>query len=795
VEAALRGENTVLSTGTASGKTLAYNLPILQAWLEDPSATAIYLFPTKALAQDQAGELARWEQALSAGELGVRLYDGDTPQSRRADTRRSARLLVTNPDMLHLGILPHHTRWAEFLSHLRFVVLDELHVYRGVFGSHMANVLRRLMRVCAFYGTSGGVAAPQFLASSATIANPRELAERLIGARVTAIERDSSPRAAKHLILYNPPLADPSLGIRRSYIREAQELAMRLIRAGVQTAVFTRTRRTVELLLGFLRDQCAAEGLDPQSVRGYRAGYLAEERRAIEAGLRDGSVRCVVATSALELGVDIGSLGAAVIAGYPGTVASFWQQAGRAGRREEESLAILVASSDPLDQFLVSHPEFLLGRSPEHARINPDNLAVLAGHLRCSAFELPFSRGERFGAEDVDELLAALAEEGELHRSESGETSWVGEAYPAAAISLRTAGTDRVTVQMLVEGRPRMIGEVDRVAAPSWVHPGAIYLHEGRMYFIDSLDWEAGIALARPIETDYYTQASLSVDLEVQAARDSSEGGVLRRAWGDVHIRSQAVAFRQLRRSTGETIGNGEIDLPANEFSTIGCWLWIDPESAARFEGEAREIFALIGPNDYGPSWPVARRACRERDGFRCSHCAAPEPPEREHDVHHRIPFRSFGYTPGQNENHRQANALENLTTLCAACHQRVEAQQGTHTALGGLAHALHNLAPLLLMCDARDLQYSVDLRGKETGAPTVTFYDNLPEGLGLSEELYAVLPEWMASAAALIRDCPCANGCPACVGPVAPGAGPVKRTAGRLAKILGGTGAASEIK
>ncbi len=520
VEAALRGENTVLATGTASGKTLAYNLPILNARLEDPSATAIYLFPTKALAQDQAAELARWEHTLDAGELGVRLYDGDTPQSRRADTRRSARMLVTNPDMLHLGILPHHTRWAEFLSHLHYVVLDELHVYRGVFGSHMANVLRRLRRVCAFYGASGGAAGPQFLASSATIANPRELAERLTGAPVTAIERDSSPRAAKHLILYNPPLADPSLGIRRSYIRESQELAMRLIHAGVQTALFARTRRTVELLLGFLRDQCAAEGLDPQSVRGYRAGYLPEERRAIESGLRGGSVRCVVATSALELGVDIGTLGAAVIAGYPGTIASFWQQAGRAGRRDEELLAILVASADPLDQFLMAHPEFLLGRSPEHARINPDNLAILAGHLRCSAFELPFSRAERFGSENVDDLLAALAEEGELHRSESGEVSWVGEDYPAAAISLRTAGTDRVVVQVVEDGRPRMIGEVDRSAAPSWVHAGAIYLHEGRTYFIDSLDWEAGIALARPIETDYYTQASLSVDLDVLAVRD-----------------------------------------------------------------------------------------------------------------------------------------------------------------------------------------------------------------------------------------------------------------------------------
>jgi DEAD/DEAH box helicase domain-containing protein len=795
VEAALRGENVVIATGTASGKTLAYNLPVLQAWLQDPASTAIYLFPTKALAQDQAAELTRWERTLDAGGLGVRLYDGDTPQSRRSDTRRSARILITNPDMLHLGILPHHTRWAEFLSHLRFVVLDELHVYRGVFGSHMANVLRRLRRVCAFYGTPGPGGGPQFLASSATIANPRELAGRLIEAPVTAIERDSSPRAAKHLILYNPPLADPSLGIRRSYIRESQELAMRLIRTGVQTAVFARTRRTVELLLGFLRDQCAAEGIDPHCVRGYRAGYLPEERRAIEAGLRDGTVRCVVATSALELGVDIGTLGAAVIAGYPGTVASFWQQAGRAGRREEESLAILVASADPLDQFLAAHPEFLLGRSPEHARINPDNLAVLAGHLRCSAFELPFARGERFGSGNVDDLLAALAEEGELHRSEGGEVTWVGEEYPAAAISLRSTGTDRVVVQEMAEGKPRMIGEVDRVAAPSWVHAGAIYLHEGRTYFIDSLDWEAGIALARPIDAEYYTQASQSVDLNVLAVRDSSEGGALRRAWGDVHIRSRAVAYRQLRRATGETIGNGEINLPPNEFSTVGCWLWVAPESVRQFEGEAREILAWTLPNDYGPSWPEARRAARERDGFRCAHCGAPEPEGREHDVHHRIPFRSFGYLPGRNENHLQANATGNLTTLCAVCHQRIEAQQGTHTALGGLASALHNLAPLRLMCDARDVGYAVDLRGKETGAPTITFYDNLADGLGLSEELYSALPELLASAAALIRDCPCASGCPACVGPVAPGAGPVKRAAGRLAEILSGMAASSGTK
>lgn len=787
VEAALRGENVVLATGTASGKTLAYNLPILQQWLTESDSTAIYLFPTKALAQDQAAELARWERILSAGEMGIRLYDGDTPQSRRNEYRRSARFLVTNPDMLHLGILPHHTRWAEFLSRLRFVVLDEVHTYRGVFGSHMANVLRRLHRVCSFYRAPTDGSGPQFLMSSATIANPRELAERLIDQTVTLVDKDFSPRAAKHLILYNPPLVDPALGVRRSYIRETQELVLRLLRAGVQTAVFARTRRAVELLLSALRDQAAAEGLDPKTVRGYRAGYLPEERREIEAGLRAGSVRCVVATSALELGVDIGSLGAAVIAGYPGTVASFWQRAGRAGRREEESLVILVASADPLDQFLMGHPEFLLGRSPEHARINPDNLAILAGHLRCSAFELPFSPGERFGAVEVEALLAALAEEGDLHRAENGEVSWIGETYPAAAISLRTAGTERIVVQEIQNGRPRMIGEVDRAAAPAWVHEGAIYLHEGRTYFIESLDWKAGIAVARPIEADYYTEASQDVELDVIEVRDSNEGGALRRAWGDVHITARTGAFRQIRRATGETIGHGEIDLPPNEFHTAGCWLWVAPDTLGAFEGEAREFLALIGPNDYGPSWEEARRAARTRDEFRCARCGTPETARREHDVHHLVPFRSFRYIPGENENHRQANAVENLITLCAACHQRLEAQQGTHTALGGLAHALHNLAPLLLMCDARDLGVAVEMRGKETGSPTVTFFDNLAEGLGLSEELYSSLPRLLASAAELIRGCPCTSGCPACVGPVAAGAGPIKQAALRLAEILAG--------
>jgi DEAD/DEAH box helicase domain-containing protein len=342
-----------------------------------------------------------------------------------------------------------------------------------------------------------------------------------------------------------------------------------------------------------------------------------------------------------------------------------------------------------------------------------------------------------------------------------------------------------VTVQVVEEGRARMIGEVDRAAAPGWVHPGAIYLHEGRIYHVDSLDWEAGIATARPIEADYYTEASYDVELKMLTVRGSRASGSARSDWGDVHIRAQAVSYRNVRRSTGETVGHGEIDLPPAEFQTVGCRLWIAAEEMRRIEEQAREILALIGQNDYGPTWAAARKAARARDGFRCRRCGAPESPLREHDVHHQVPFRSFGYVPGKNEFHREANAPENLVTLCAACHQRLEAQQGTHTALGGLAYALHNLAPLSLMCDARDLGVEVEVRGKETGSPTITFYDNMVEGLGLSEELFEQLPDLLRSAAALIRDCPCVSGCPACVGPVAPGAGPIKRAAGRLAELL----------
>jgi DEAD/DEAH box helicase domain-containing protein len=779
VEAALAGDNVTVVTGTASGKTLCYNLPVLQSLLSEPDARALYLFPTKALAQDQAAELATFLESLP-GEpsVAVRLYDGDTPQAQRRAIRDEARLLITNPDMLHTGILPHHPRWSSFLENLRWVVLDELHVYRGIFGSNVANLLRRLRRLARFYG-----AEPRFILTSATIANPKEHAERLIEApvRLVPADLDGSPRAEKHVLIYNPPVIDPALGIRRAYTLETTRLAERFLAGQVQTVVFARSRLTTEVILGYLRDAVRLEGADPASVRGYRGGYLPLERRAIERGLRDGSVRGVVATNALELGVDIGQMGAALIAGYPGTIAGLWQQAGRAGRRSDASAALLVASGAPLDQFIALHPAFLFDTPHEQALIHPDNLAIVARHLRCAAFELPFGEGDAFGGyPETQALLELMAEDGDLHRS-GGAYRWVADEYPAEAVSLRSTGERPVVIQEVSDGKPTVIGEVDRETAPVLVHEGAVYIHEGRTFLVSRLDWDNRLAEVTPTEVDYYTDAAEAVDLEVLEVFDADETAALRRAHGRVRLTAQPTSFRMIKRYTHETLGYGAIDLPPREYETTGCWLWIAPDTVQRLEQEG----VLLAPNDYGPSWPDASRAARARDGHRCRQCGAPERPGRAHDAHHLRPFREFGYLPGENRNDRQANALDNLTTLCSTCHHRAEAARGTRSALGGLAQALSGLAPLFLMCDPRDLGVLAETRGRSTRSPTITLYDRVPEGLGLSERIYELGPELLRGALDLVRGCECLDGCPACVGPVGPGGGEVKELTARLIEAL----------
>jgi len=762
IEAVLAGEHVVLATSTASGKTLAYNAPILNTLSTDPGACALYLFPTKALAHDQLANLKAWNAALEA-QIPLRPYDGDTPSSHRSAIRREARLLVSNPDMLHTGILPHHTRWARFFANLRYVVLDELHTYRGVFGGHVANVLRRLRRICRFYGAD-----PRFVCASATIANPRQLAEQLIEDPVTLLGEDGAPRGEKYIILYNPPLVDAQLGIRRSATLAARDIAARFLRADVQTIVFARARLTTEVLLSYLRDT-EDLGRDPQAIQGYRGGYLPNERRAIEHGLRTGQVRGVVATNALELGIDIGPLSVSVMTGYPGTIASAWQQAGRAGRRTGLSVAVLVASAYPLDQYIVTHPRYFFARSVEHALLDPDNLVVLTNHLACAAFELPFERGERFGHfDDVATILDVLTEERLLHRG-AGRYTWIGEGYPAGNLSLRTNTPDHVLIQDVGVDPPQVIGRMDRPSAPFLIHQGAVYLHAGATYTVESLDWDNGVASVQAADLDYYTRAATTTDVQVlRLLRESASPGAVTSAGGsdyacgELRVITSVTGYRKIKRYTHEVLSWAPIDLPEQSWCTIGYWIALSEPLAERLQAEG----VLPQPIDYGPNWPEQRAAARARDGYACRNCGAPERAHRQHDVHHVTPFHTFGYVPGVNDFYRLANRLDNLITLCPVCHRRTERGRGTRGALGGMAYLLQNIAPLHLMCDPGDLGVVVQHNAPSTGLPTVTLYDRVPGGAGLSVHLYERHDELMQAALDVVDQCPCKEGCPSCVGP-----------------------------
>src|SRR5205809_2691398 len=555
VEAIRAGEDVVVVTPTASGKSLCYSLPILQAVADDPSARALFLFPTKALGQDQVAEFAGLARASSL-QVAAATYDGDTPAPIRSAIRTAGQVVATNPDMLHAAILPHHTKWFQLFEQLRIIVVDELHSYRGVFGSHVANVLRRLLRLCDHYGSR-----PVIVCCSATIANPAELARTLTGRPARLVDENGAPSGDRHVLLVDPPLLEASTGVRVSALTLSQRWALPFLRAGRQTIVFGRSRTAVELLLTGLRESLR-ESYGPRSrVRGYRGGYLPTERRAIEHGLRDGEVLGVVATNALELGVDIGQLDVSVLAGYPGSVAATWQQFGRAGRRQETSVAVLVATAAPVDQYVIHHPEFLLSGSPEEARLDPDNLHVLLGHLKAATFELPFRPGETFGSGTADELLAFLAEEGHVRQAADGRWYWSSENFPASAISLRTAAQENVVIIDTTPDRPQVIGEVDLFAAQTLVHEGAIYLHESAQFHVDRLDWDERKAYVRRVDVDHYTQADRAVTLKPLDVfgRDAVAGGA--RLHGEVMVASLATIYKKLKFLTNENLGWGRIHL------------------------------------------------------------------------------------------------------------------------------------------------------------------------------------------------------------------------------------------
>ena len=715
-EHVLAGRNVVTITPTASGKTLCYNGPVLNAILQDASTRALYLFPTKALAQDQLAELHELSELVSHDsdlQIGVFTYDGDTPADARRAIRGKAHVVLSNPDMVHSGILPHHPRWAKLFENLRFVIIDELHAYRGVFGSHLANIIRRLHRICRHYGSN-----PAFICSSATIANPRELAERLIGRPFELVEKSGAPRGEKFFLFVNPPVVNAQLGIRRSYLAETRRVALEFLRHNLQLILFAQSRLSVEILTTYLKDAFHGPPGAADVIRGYRGGYLPNRRREIERGLREGRVRAVVSTNALELGIDIGALDVAVLAGYPGTIAATWQRAGRAGRRTTRSAAVLVASSAPIDQFIVRNPSYFFDASPEHALINPDNLHILLDHVKCAAFELPFAIDERFGEEvDLQAVLAVLAEEGFVHQAD-GQWNWTNESYPADAVSLRSVSSDNFVVVDCTNG-DRVIGETDFTSGPATLHEKAIYILEGQLFQVERFDFDGRKAYLRAVDCDYYTDAITYTKVTILDTFES--GSVVRdqgsdpdasteivpdpgsriphtgifaiRSHGEVHVVSRVVGFKKIKFYTNENVGSGELDLPEQQMHTSSYWLTI--------------------PTDVMSSLPFATDD--RRDG------------------------------------------------------------------VVGLAFAMKHVAQLLLMCDGHDIGLSVDGgsldRSTRTGGlggvpealasePNVFIYDNYPGGIGFSRPLYEMHDLLLAHTRDLIAGCPCESGCPSCVGP-----------------------------
>jgi len=594
------GKNTVIVTPTASGKTLCYNLPVLDSIIKNKSTRALYLFPTKALAQDQLAELTGLIDTLDI-DIKTYTYDGDTPQTARRLIRSAGHIVVTNPDMLHAGILPHHTKWIKLFENLQYVVIDEIHHYRGIFGSHLSNVIRRLKRICKFYGSN-----PVFIASSATIANPAELAEKVTGEKVSLVDNNGAPTGEKHFILYNPPVINKQLGIRKSALTEALNLAEYFIRERIQTIVFAQYRLQVEILLSYLRERFAEPFGKNIRVAGYRGGYLPNQRREIESGLRNGSITGVVSTNALELGIDIGALDVSIICGYPGSISSIWQQAGRAGRRSGISATIFVANSSAINQFLAKDPHYLLKRTPEMGIIDPDNLIISANHIKCASFELPLTTGEKFRQDGTGEVLDYL-ESQKILRQSSDKYHWSSEIYPAQGVSLRSASPENFVI-LNESDKNRVIGEVDYYSAPIFLHPEAIYLHDADQYQVTQLDWEGRKAYVKEAAVDYYTDAETKTDLKVLTVADQKQLGDSRLSWGEVKVTSVTVLFKKIKFHTHENVGSGKLDLPELELSTSSFWYSFPGDIRFRinlegeqFGGSLRGVANILGK--IAPLW------------------------------------------------------------------------------------------------------------------------------------------------------------------------------------------------
>jgi DEAD/DEAH box helicase domain-containing protein len=747
IEAVLSGKNIVINSGVASGKSLCYQLPILSACLTDPKARALLIYPTKALAQDQAQKMKEFNQRLkkdTGAKISAAIYDGDTPSEDRSRIRREAKIIFSNPDMLHLGILPNHSLWSAFFSHLRYIVIDEVHYYRGILGSHFANVLRRLIRICRLYPVQ-----PTFICTSATLANSLDFVQELIGQEAILISGDGSPQGERINMIINPPIVDHDLGIRRSSMLESVSLARLIMNYDLSTILFSVSRRSVEMLLLHMPQSLRAQ------ISSYRSGYLASERRRIEQDLREGRLRLIISTNALELGIDIGSLDVALINGYPGSITAVRQEAGRAGRKANSALSILVAGSSPLDQYICRHPEYIWEKNPEEALIDPKNTEVLLQQLRCAISELSLKDTESFGNLEPVELMGyldLLLDEGKIRKVGNKYLGKVDD-YPAAEVSIRNASNQ---LPILADGE--VIGYVDRLSALWMTHPGAIYLHLGETWIVKDLDLDGDMVFLEEIAADYYTQALRDTELILIKLMQSSSFPWGKKHFGRVLVREQVTGFKRIRFGTMEVLGMEDLDLPVQELETMAWWISLSPLMVKKLRDQG---LWNSDRNYYGPHWKEISEQIRTRDGNRCARCHTPES-GKAWDVHHRVPLRSF-------PSHEEANDPANLITLCPRCHRLAEERIRIQGGLAGLGYLLKNLAPFFVMCDPEDLGLSTEAEAGLTDAwPMIALFDKIPGGIGLSRKLYEIQGKVLSAAFELILRCECDDGCPGCVGPVA---------------------------
>ncbi len=777
IELIMAGRNTILTTGPSSGKSLAYTLPILNALFQNENSNALLLFPTKALAYDQ---LTHFKEYIDNSQNNIlwkkdvrkkiSVYDGDTPKEIRSSIRKNAQVILTNPDMLHVGILPNHYLWEKFFENLKFIILDESHIYRGIFGSHVANVIRRLKRILSLYNQR-----PVFICTSATIGNPIGFLTKLVEEEFEHVSEDGSPQGRKQIVFYNPPLLNEELGIRKNSNQEALKIVNQFLENGVQSLVFQGTRKEVEKSLIKLKEQ----NLNQKEYfsAAYRSGYLANDRRKLEEDFRSGKISVLFSTNALELGVDIGGLKCVILSGYPGSISSTLQQIGRAGRKQSEALAILIASINPIDQYIIKRPEYLFINNPEKAIINPNNPNILLEHLKISLNELSFMEGEKFGNLDWEQTktyLELLIEIGFARKSNNKYLIFDPSKF-SNEISLRNMSGNSLKLIEVSNNQYRIIGEIDYASSLWMVHPNAIYLHLGIQYIVKSLNFETNEVLLEESNVDYFTEPKIEKTYEIIEQTQSKSINNLDLYFGKIKVTQTVIGYKEILWENHQKISEETLELPEIVLDTEAFWFYI-PDS---IKNELiNEKFVLNNKNDYGPAWNKYKDLIRKRDNYSCQHCGIQEN-NNAHHIHHKKPIKLF-------ESIEEANHPSNLVTLCAKCHRLAEIQVKVRSGMTGLSYLLKTLSPIFILCGPEDIDVILDSKNEITGFEnSILIYDNISYGLGLSLELYnnfpMILPEMLKHA----KECGCHYGCPSCVGPVSDeGYGGKKETI-RLLEII----------